>query len=55
MQTTSSVLNVALIVQRRTCVAEDDEGLGRSKFWSPVVAKIKLNNNMEGSGSVTIK
>ena len=42
MQTISSVLKVALTVQRRTCVTEDDEGRGRSSTRLTVVAKIEL-------------
>ena len=40
MQKISSVLKVALTVQRRTCVTGDDEYRGRSSIRSTVEAKI---------------
>ena len=40
MQTISSVLKMALTVQKRTCVTDGDVGLGRSNIRSTVVAKL---------------
>ena len=46
MQKISSVLKVALTVQRRTCVTGDDEHRGRSSIRSDVEAKIENKDLM---------